>query len=155
MSYLFIDRILKLEKNKSIEAVKALALSEDYFKDHFAGYPVFPGALMIETLAQAGTALLEYSGGFKNKAILVMVHEAKFRARVRPGTLLKITGEITSMNEHSAQMDGNIFDNEKLVANALLTFSLVSVNTFYPEQLRFVISSLYDTWLEGAELTGF
>ena len=155
MRYLFIDKILKLHKNTSIEAVKCVALSEDYFTDHFAGYPVMPGALMIESLAQAGTALLEYSGGFKKKTLLVMVHEAKFRTPVRPGSQLTVSGEIVSMTETSAQMDGSIFCNRKLVANALLTFSLQEIDTFYPQNLRFMIGSVYDNWLDGAEITGF
>ena len=68
MRYLFIDRIKTIECNKSITAIKNVALSEDVFIDHFIGYPVMPGALQIETVAQAATALLEVSANFKIKS---------------------------------------------------------------------------------------
>ena len=79
MRYFLIDRVIYLEYGKRITAVKCAALSEDVFADHFLGNPIMPGALQIESLAQAGTVLLEVSSNFKYKALLVMVHAAKFR----------------------------------------------------------------------------
>ena len=77
MRYLLIDRIEFLKVNDNIRAVKCITLSEDVFSDHFFGYPVFPGALLVEVIAQAGTALLEYSSDFQKKALLVMVDQTK------------------------------------------------------------------------------
>ncbi len=52
MRYLLIDRVLRLERNKSVLAIKNVTLSEDVYADHFPGFPVMPGALMIEAAAQ-------------------------------------------------------------------------------------------------------
>ncbi len=85
MRYLLIDRIQQVEFEKQLLAIKNVALSEDVYSEHFFGFPVMPGALLIECLAQAGTALLEISSDFKKKALLVMVEHAKFRRFVHPG----------------------------------------------------------------------
>ena len=148
MRYLLIDRIEYLEVNKFIRAIKNVALSEDVFHDHFFGYPVMPGALLIESLAQAGTALLEYSVKFKKKALLVMVDQAKFRKMVRPGDQLSVSGTIVSINQRSAQMDGEIRITDNLVMNARLTFALDDADRFYPIKTRRLMETIYDVWLE-------
>jgi 3-hydroxyacyl-[acyl-carrier-protein] dehydratase len=61
MRYLMIDRVERIERGRRLTAVKNVSLSEDYFREHFIGSPVMPGALLIESLAQAATALLEIS----------------------------------------------------------------------------------------------
>ncbi len=154
MRYLFIDRILRLEANKQIIAIKNVALSDDVFLEHFVGYPVMPGALLIESLAQAGTALLEVSTNFKKKALPVMIDQAKFRALVRPGDQLKITATIVSLDQASAQMDGTIHLAERLVANAKLTFALKEADEFYPAKTRFWVEAVYDFWLKDEKLVG-
>jgi enoyl-[acyl-carrier protein] reductase III len=70
MRYLLIDRIVRLEFNQQMLAIKNVALSEDVYSEHFVGFPVMPGALLIEALAQAGTALLEVSANLKKKETL-------------------------------------------------------------------------------------
>ena len=151
MRYLLIDRIEYLEVNKFIRAVKSVALSEDVFHDHFFGYPVMPGALLIESLAQAGTALLEYSAKFKKKALLVMVDQAKFRKMVRPGDQLSVRGTIVSINQRSARMDGEIRITDNLVMNARLTFALDDADRFYPIKTRRLMETIYDVWLEDTQ----
>ncbi len=153
MRYLLIDRILEIQTNQCIRAVKSVALSEDVFAEHFFGYPVMPGALMIESLAQAGTALLEFSCKWSRKALLVMVEKAKFRSFVRPGDQLLIELTVRSQDGSVARLDGTIHSQEKLIADAQLTFALGDVQQFYPEKSRFLIETIYDTWLDGAKIT--
>lgn len=155
MRYLFIDKIKTIECNKRITAIKNVALSEDVFTDHFIGYPVLPGALQIETVAQVATALLEVSSGFSIKGILSIVEKAKFRKIVRPGDQLLISVNIISKEKESAQLDGVINVNEKVVMDGRFIFSLMEADLFYPVKTRALIESVYDFWLEGAELTGF
>ncbi len=155
MRYLLIDKIKKIECNKQIIAIKNVAMSEDVFRDHFAGCPVMPGALLIESAAQAATALLEVSVNFKSKALLTIVEKAKFRKLVRPGDQLIIEVKIISMQSDSAQTDCIIYVNEKPVMDGRLVFNLKDSEQFYPLKGRIFIESIYDFWLEGAELTGF
>jgi 3-hydroxyacyl-[acyl-carrier-protein] dehydratase len=154
MRYLFIDRIQELEVNKSILASKNIALSEDIFADHFLGFPVMPGALLIECLAQAGTALLEVSSNHKKKAILAIVEQAKFRQFVCPGDQLSIFLNIVSSDDNVAQLDGTIRVKDVLTVNARLTFTLQDPSQIYTAKTRYFIESLYEFWLRDAKVIG-
>ncbi len=155
MRYLLLDRILRLERHTEIVAIKNVTLSEDIYNEHFPGFPVMPGALLIECLAQAGTALLEVSNNYQKKALLILVDQAKFRAMVRPGDQLLIKGKLISNGEDSAQMDGTAGIGDKIVMSGRLTFGLKNAEEFYTPKTRFLVESMYDVWLKGAELLGF
>jgi len=155
MRYLLIDRVLRLERNKSVHAIKNVTLSEDVYADHFMGFPVMPGALLIEAAAQAATALLEVSGNFQKKALLAMVERAKFRSMVRPGDQLYIDAKILGLTEEVAQIVAETHVGETLVMDAKLVFTLQPPEQFYPQKTRHLVETVYDIWLEGAELVDF
>ncbi len=155
MRYLLIDRIQRLEFNKQVQAIKNVALSEDVYADHFFGFPVMPGALLIESLAQAGTVLLEVSSNFEKKAILVMVDEAKFRTLVRPGDQLSIVGNVLSHDGDFVQMDGAVSVAEHLVMSARLTFAVRGIENFYHAEIIASVKLSYEVWLRDAQLIGF
>jgi 3-hydroxyacyl-[acyl-carrier-protein] dehydratase len=152
MRYLLIDRIDYIKVDDHLRAVKSVALSEDVFFEHFFGNPVFPGALLIESVAQAGTALLEYSSDFKKKALLVMVDQTKFRTLVRPGDQLSIRVKILSAGEDSARLEGEIQVNKNVVMNGIFTFALQEIDKFYPEKIRYMMELVYEMWLENCEI---
>lgn len=154
MRYLLIDRIQYLEFNKQILATKNVALSEDVYSDHFFGFPVMPGALLIESLAQAGTALLEVSANYRKKALLVMVQQAKFRSLVQPGDQLSIDMKMHSLDDNYARMDGTVHVAQHLVMNASLTFALKNSEEFHPSKTRHLMETIYDIWLRDAQLVG-
>jgi 3-hydroxyacyl-[acyl-carrier-protein] dehydratase len=97
--FFLIDRITAWEVGKAAEAVKNVAMSEDFFDDHFPRRPVMPGVLMIEGMAQLAGLLLETSLKAKHdqnaKAILTILERTKFRDMVRQGqrTLSAFTSE--------------------------------------------------------------
>jgi len=154
MRYLLIDRIQRLECNKEIVAIKNVALSEDIYADHFFGSPVMPGALLIESLAQAGTALLEVSANYTKKALLVMIEKAKFRCLVRPGDQLIVTATVRSLEGDHARIEGRIHVSDRLVTDAGLTFVLKNAEEFYSPRIKFLVETLYDVWLKDAQLLG-
>jgi 3-hydroxyacyl-[acyl-carrier-protein] dehydratase len=149
-----LDRVLYLESYKKLSGIKCVALSEDVFNDHFFGNPILPGALQIESLAQAGTVLLEVSSRFTKKAVLVLVNMAKFRESVRPGDQMNLGVTLISLENELAQLDGTITVGERLVTTARLTFSLQPIDNYYPQQARYLTHMLYDNFLRGAELVG-
>ena len=114
-----------------------------------------PGALLIECLAQAGTALLEVSADFKRKAILILVDGAKFRSLVKPGDQLILNMEVLSLNADSVQMEGAVRISDRVVMNGRLTFGLRDMDEIYPAKNKFLMESIYETWLRDAELIGF
>jgi FabA-like domain len=113
-----------------------------------------PGALLIECLAQAGTALLEVSLHYGSKALLIAVDQTKFRSLVRPGDQLRVSMKMISLYEDSAQMDGEVRVGERLMMNGKLTFGLKDAGEFYSDKTRFIVESIYEIWLKDAELIG-
>lgn len=155
MRYILIDKIERVDYARRLRAVKTVSRSEDYFTDHFPGAPVMPGALLIECMAQAGTALLELSEDLAVKALLVMVERAKFRALVRPGDNLVIDVTLDSRDDTFARVGGTVRSRERVVADAALTFSINDVNTFYPEAFRSMIRMAYADIMRDALIGPF
>ena len=90
---LLVDRVLSLEIDETIHAVKAVSFNEQFFQGHFPGRPIMPGVLQIEALAQAAGILAVESLGLAGSGKLVYfmaIEEAKFRAPVEPGCLLDL-----------------------------------------------------------------
>src|SRR3989304_2334360 len=103
MRFLLIDRIIEWEPGKRARAVKNVALSEDFFDDHFPLKPIMPAVLMIEGMAQLSGLLLEegmrQGSGRNVKALMSIVEKAKFRRPVYPGDKLLYSTEVISVNE--------------------------------------------------------
>ncbi len=102
MRYHFIDKIIRIDLGHEIVAVKGTTVSEDFYADHFVGFPVFPGAQQIEAAAQACGALVEISANYQSFSILLMVEKMKFKRMVRPGDQMLITCTAVSMHPESA-----------------------------------------------------
>jgi 3-hydroxyacyl-[acyl-carrier-protein] dehydratase len=151
--YFLIDRIQRLEHNRHVTATKNVTISEDVFAGHFPSAPVMPGALLIESLVQAGTALLEVSANHQRTATLIAVREAKFRSEVRPGDQLSVEMNVVSLATDTARMEGTIRVNDRLVASANLVFALKDASEL--SRGRPSLETAYDVWLKGAELVGF
>ena len=102
MRFFLIDRISRWEVPHAAEAVKNVALSEDFFDDHFPRRPIMPGVLMVEGMAQLAGLLLEESLRQKyarnGKALMTVLERTKFRQMVRPGDQLTYRAEVTSLS---------------------------------------------------------
>lgn len=104
MRFLLIDRITELSPHKSVTAVKNLSLAEEYLADHFPGFPVMPGVLMLEALVQSGAWLIRQSEDFAHSTILLKeVRAIRYNAFVAPGNSL-----IVQMNVK--KQSGTIWD---------------------------------------------
>jgi 3-hydroxyacyl-[acyl-carrier-protein] dehydratase len=91
LRFVFVDRILRLDPGVSIDIVKNVSATDDVFDDHFPGFPVLPGALLVETFEQATQLLVAVTHDFTRVARLERVSRAAFRALVRPGDQLTVT----------------------------------------------------------------
>ena len=99
MRFTLIDRITSIEPGKSISAVKNLSLGEEYLADHFPGFPVMPGVLMIEALVQTGSWLMRLQDDFAYSTVLLKASRAvKFINFVAPGRSLHVTAEVQGWN---------------------------------------------------------
>jgi 3-hydroxyacyl-[acyl-carrier-protein] dehydratase len=84
MRFLFVDKIHELEPGKRIKASKILPANDDIFRDHFPGFPVVPGVLLTEMMAQAAGKCLDAEGTHPGRAMLGKISSAHFNTWVRP-----------------------------------------------------------------------
>ena len=100
MRFTLVDRIVALAPGESITAVKNVSSAEEYLADHFPGFAVLPGVMMVETLVQAGAWLIRATDDFQHSVVLLKQARAvKFNNFVRPGQALKVTLTIHSRGD--------------------------------------------------------
>jgi 3-hydroxyacyl-[acyl-carrier-protein] dehydratase len=122
MRFALIDRISAIDRGKSITAVKNLTLAEEYLADHFPGFPVMPGVLMVEAMVQAGAWLLRYTEEFAHSTILLKHARAvKFINFVVPGRTLTVTMEMQRSNGGECEFKGSgVVDGQSAVSGRLV-----------------------------------
>ena len=116
---LLVDRIEELEADR-IVGIKNVTVNEPFFNGHFPDYPVMPGVLIVEAMAQvAGVLVLSQIPDRKNKLVLLAgVDGAKFRKPVRPGDQLRIEMKLSKRKATMAKMSGTASVDGVVVAEA-------------------------------------
>jgi 3-hydroxyacyl-[acyl-carrier-protein] dehydratase len=123
--FVFVDRILALERGQSILALKNVSASEDVFDTHFPGHPIFPGALILEALEQASQALIGSTYAFTRVGRLARVTGATFRRIVRPGDQLHVRCVREEPGrEGEWRVAGSVEVEGRLAATAMLEFTV-------------------------------
>jgi 3-hydroxyacyl-[acyl-carrier-protein] dehydratase len=123
MRWIWIDRFLEFHSGRSARAVKNLSLAEDYFADHFPGYPVMPAALILEGLAQAGGILVGEANDFREKVILAKVPRATFHRDMLAGEQLVYEVEILHLRPEGAAVAGRVLVDGAVTAEAEVFFA--------------------------------
>src|SRR5262249_53635677 len=108
MRWIWIDRFLEFKPGKSARAVKNLSLAEDHFADHFPGYPVMPGSLILEGLAQTGGILVGEANDFREKVILAKIPWARFQRDALAGGQLIYDVELLHLRPEGASVQGRV-----------------------------------------------
>ena len=123
MRWVWIDRFLEFHSGKSARAVKNLSHAEDFFADHFPGYPVMPAALILEGLAQTGGILVGEVNDFREKVVLAKIPWARFQREALAGEQLIYDAELLHIRPESAAVHGRATSNGELVAEAEIFFA--------------------------------
>lgn len=108
MRWLWIDRFLEFRSKQSARAVKNLSLAEDYFADHFPGYPVMPASLILEGLAQTGGILVGEANDYREKVVLAKIPWARFQREALAGQQLVYDVEMLHIGEGGAAVKGQV-----------------------------------------------
>ena len=122
--FLLVDRVLELEPNQRILAMKSVTINEPFFQGHFPGHPVMPGVLVLEALAQAGGLLTQLSLGAEGAAkqdklfYLVKIDNARFSNMVVPGDRLMLEVKLKRMIRNMAMYECAASVDGKVVASA-------------------------------------
>lgn len=132
MRFQLIDQITSLQSGESITTTKNLSLAEEYLADHFPGFPVMPGVLMLESLVQTGAWLMRFTEDFKYSTVLLKQAKAlKFNSFLKPGHTMIVEAKVHKRDEHeyvfkaSGQVDGVSTVSARLV---LQQFNLAEKN---------------------------
>ncbi len=130
--FLLVDRVVEKNEDGTFQiAIKNVSFNEPYFQGHFPGFPIMPGVLQIEALAQAGGIMSLTmpshaempQGSFDT--FLMAVENAKFRKPVRPGDQLHLETTLISLRRNTAKIKGIVRVDGKVVTEADIMFMLV------------------------------
>ena len=125
--FLLVDRVLEVDQDKRIVALKNVTINEPFFNGHFPGAPVMPGVLTIESMAQAGAilGLLEKKADLSKTLVYFMgIDEAKFRRPIVPGDQMRIVVEVLRRKAIVWKMKGEVYVGSELAAEATLLSSI-------------------------------
>ncbi len=125
--FLLIDRVISLTRKQKIVALKNVSANEPHFAGHFPGFPIMPGVLIVEAIAQAGGALLLTEVPDRDNKLMVFtgIERARFRKPVVPGDQLRIEVEVLAWRTTAVRMQGMVYVGDKLVCEAVVTCQLV------------------------------
>ncbi|HWF45429.1 MAG TPA: 3-hydroxyacyl-ACP dehydratase FabZ, partial [Bryobacteraceae bacterium] len=125
--FLLIDRLMEIERKKRIVAIKNVTVNEPFFAGHFPSFPIMPGVLIVEAIAQAGGALLLTEIPDRENKLMVFtgIERAKFRRPVVPGDQLRIEINVLNWRPRAVRMEGRVTVEGKLVCEAVVMCQLV------------------------------
>jgi 3-hydroxyacyl-[acyl-carrier-protein] dehydratase len=125
--FLLIDRITEIVRTKRIVALKNVTINEPFFAGHFPDFPIMPGVLVVEAMAQAGGVLLlaEFPDREQKLLLFTGIERAKFRRPVVPGDQLRINVDVLVWRGTAGRMQGKAYVDGKLACEAIITCRLL------------------------------
>jgi len=125
--FLLVDRVLEIQPEKSIVAIKNVTINEPFFQGHFPGSPIMPGVLVIEAMAQAGGLMLFDSVDDPGRWLVLFggIDKVRFRKPILPGDQIRFELELISKRGRMCKMRGVAKVDDRIAAEAELTAMLV------------------------------
>lgn len=122
--FLLVDKILELEEGNRAVGIKNVTANENFFNGHFPSYPVMPGILIVEALAQvSGVVMLTKEGNQGRLGLLAGIDKCRFKKQVRPGDQLRLEVEITRLKGPIGKGKGIATVGGELVCETELLFA--------------------------------
>jgi 3-hydroxyacyl-[acyl-carrier-protein] dehydratase len=129
--FLLIDKVIDIKKNKSIIAQKNVSNNEPFFQGHFPDYPVFPGVLLLEAMAQA-TAILDIESNDRDMSkqlyYFVGIDRARFKKQVVPGDIIIINAKLNQSKSDIHKFSSECHVNDEVVCTSELIGAIRSKN---------------------------
>ncbi len=123
--FLMIDRILEVEEGKRAIGIKNVTINEEFFNGHFPGYPVMPGVLIVEALAQVGAvAMLQKEENKGRLAFFAGIDNCRFKRQVTPGDTLRLEVEITRLRGSIGKGKARATVDGEIACETEITFAL-------------------------------
>ncbi|MFO7639603.1 MAG: 3-hydroxyacyl-ACP dehydratase FabZ [bacterium] len=123
--FLFVDEVTALD-DEHIEAYREIRPDEAFFRGHFPGYPVLPGVLMVEAIAQAGILMVLARGERRagRKTLFAAIERVRFRRQVRPGERLLLTARVLGGRAGVYKIAGEARVGNEIACEAVVTGAL-------------------------------
>jgi 3-hydroxyacyl-[acyl-carrier-protein] dehydratase len=124
MRFVLIDRITELAPGESLVAIKNLSLAEEYLADHFPGFPVMPGVLMLEALTQAGAWLIRETEDFAHSVIVLKTAKTiKYGSFVEPGRQLELQVQVVEHGPRDTTFKGKGVIEDQVMVQGRFTLT--------------------------------
>jgi 3-hydroxyacyl-[acyl-carrier-protein] dehydratase len=125
MRWFWIDRFTEFERGRRAVAIKTIAMSEEQFDGYSPGFPVMPGSLIIEGMAQTAGLLVGEMGGFSQRVVLAKIGKAIFHRPAMPGDTLRYTATLADVKADGALASVTSHVGDELQAEVELMFAFL------------------------------
>ena len=124
--FLLIDRVIDLEPGKRAVGIKNVTMGDPFFQGHFPAYPVMPGVLIVEALAQVGAVALGTAEDFRGQlALFAGIDDVRFKRQVRPGDTLLLKVELDQVRRSIGTGSGTASVDGELACRGKFMFGIV------------------------------
>ena len=131
--FLLVDRVIEITPPHRAVGIKHVTVNEPFFQGHFPGYPVMPGVLIVEAMAQVGGVAVLSAEDYRDKlALFAGIDNVRFKRQVRPGDTLRLEVELQQIRRGIGMGSGTATVEGELACHGDIMFALVDK----PDALR-------------------